>query len=97
MNMIYGQPGVANAWFHVSTTCSEFTTPDCSMYINGCSVPVELNNDPRDYNFGGYEDFLLGDTRGVSISTAYLTMDELMIWEESLNDEQMWQVYRQYG
>ena len=70
------------------------------MYLNGCRVGESVLTYvvlPRAVGVSGYNPFIIGSAETVGIGYTLMTIDNLLIWYDTITSDEVWQLYSQGG
>ena len=88
-----GNEWATGRWFHVVFTWSPSNGID--VFVNGCHVEGDLKNKPLAIE-DGFLPFILGANTNLNFN-ARMYLDHLLVWDEWLTSDDVWQLYVQGG
>ena len=88
----YQETLLLHTWYHLVLAWD--SASGGKIYINGAPggqkrIGITLSNDPA-----GQSDFMLGDAkRNPPVDPGEMTLDELRIWDATMNETEVWEMY----
>ena len=67
------------------------------LYMNGCQLGLQQPRETRSTPVSFLPDFFIGGASYISTMNAKMEMDNMLIWHQALNGEEVWQLYMQGG